>query len=180
MSIFVVYGSSRENGNAEQLTNMVLGSIPHTAVHLREQHIKPIVDARHTEAGFLKVDDDYDAIVKNMLDHDTIIFSTPLYWFGMSGEMKNFIDRWSQSLRNKEINFKTEMAQKKAYTIVVGGESARIKALPLIEQFTYIFEFMGMKYDGYLIGEAVKPGEIAQDAQAIVGAKFLNDKLQKN
>ncbi len=53
-------------------------------------------------------------ILNKVLKSDIIIFSTPLYWYSMSASLKLFIDRWTESLRDTQIdNFKEIMSQKK-------------------------------------------------------------------
>lgn len=52
-------------------------------------------------------------ILNKVLKSDIIIFSTPLYWYSMSASLKLFIDRWTESLRDTQIdNFKEIMSQK--------------------------------------------------------------------
>lgn len=178
-TMFIINGSSRENGNTDLLTNLVVKGVSTKEVHLRTKHIIPITDKRHDPDGFQAVDDDYQEIVEEMLKHDTIIFATPLYWYGMSGLMKNFVDRWSQSLRDKSLNFADTMKTKNMYVLIVGGEHARLKALPLVQQFKLIFEFVGAKFEGYIIGEGNTPGAILDDEIALNQAKTLNGKLIK-
>lgn len=178
MNILVLQGSSRDHGNTEELTNLALAGIPHTPIRLREKHIRPILDQRHEPGGFVDVEDEYDAVIEAVLAHDFLLFATPIYWYGMSGYMKNFVDRWSQSLRDKRYAFKEALGQKQAYVIVTGGDQPHIKGLPLIQQFQYIFEFVGMPFAGYIIGEGNKPGDILQDQRALSAAKLLNERLK--
>lgn len=178
MNVLVLYGSSRDNGNTEQLTQLVLEGVPHTSIRLRDKQIESIHDQRHDPDGFSSVADDYDDVTKAVLDHDVLIFATPIYWYGMSGHMKNFVDRWSQSLRDKRYNFKQSMAHKHAYVIATGGDEPRVKGLPLIQQFQYIFGFVGMPFEGYIIGEGNKPGDVLEDKRAIADAKILNGLLK--
>ncbi|MDQ0243538.1 multimeric flavodoxin WrbA [Bacillus fengqiuensis] len=178
MKILALYGSSRPNGNSEKLAETAFEGLEVTHVYLRDRNIKPIIDQRHEEGGFQPVDDDYDVTVEQVLEHDLLIFITPLYWYGMSGLMKNFVDRWSQSLRDTRYRFKEEMGKKTAYVIVTGGDNPRIKALPLIQQFQYIFDFMGMKFAGYLIGKGSQPDDILQDQQALAQAAMLSEQLR--
>lgn len=178
MSILVLQGSSREEGNTELLTRLVLEGVPHTSIRLREKNIRAICDQRHDPDGFAAVDDDYDEVIEAVLAHDVILFATPIYWYGMSGHMKNFVDRWSQTLRDKRYSFKQAMAGKQAYVIAVGGDEPRLKGLPLIQQFQYIFGFVGMTYAGYLLGEGNKPGDVLEDMQAVAQAKLLNEVLK--
>ncbi len=172
--MFVIQGSARANGNTEFLTKVLLDGITTESICLRNKKITPIVDQRHEPSGFSPVDDDFDAIIEQMLTHNDIILATPLYWYGMSGQMKTFIDRWSQALRNPALNFKQQLQTKTFHVVVVGGPGARQKALPLIQQFTLIFNFIGTNFEGYLIGEGAQPGAIAEDVLALNQAKAMN------
>ncbi|SET81198.1 hypothetical protein SAMN05421676_108151 [Salinibacillus kushneri] len=68
------------------------------------------------------------------------------------------------------------MRSKTAFVIAVGGDNPHIKGLPLIQQFQYIFEFAGVSFEGYVIGEGNKPGEIRHDKQALhLANKLLYD-----
>lgn len=143
MKVLALLGSTRENGNSEYLANKIVEGTDHTLVKLADLNIKPIVDQRHADGGFTPVDDDYEELVHQMLTHDVFVFATPLYWYGMSGPMKDFFDRWSQYLRDERFNLKEELAKKKAYVVITGGSSAKVKGLPLVQQFQYIFDFVG-------------------------------------
>ncbi|ANC79433.1 NAD(P)H-dependent oxidoreductase [Fictibacillus phosphorivorans] len=176
----VINGSSRENGNTDALTQKALDGIRYTSFYLKNYKINPIDDQRHVAGGFDKVEDDYDELISQVLQHDVLIFATPVYWYGMSGVMKNFVDRFSQSLRDEALNFKKSMSDKKAYVITVGGDHPRIKALPLIQQFQYIFDFLGTEFAGYLIGEANAPTEIFSDALSLENALTFNKALLKH
>ncbi len=174
MSIVLLQGSTRENGNTESLSKLVVEGLDYKQINLRNHYIKPILDQRHDEAGFQPVDDEYDQIIMEVLKAETIIFATPLYWYGMSGIMKNFFDRWSQSLRDSRFQFKEEMSKKKAIVIVCGGDVPRIKGLPLIQQFQYIFDFVSMPFEDYVLGKGGKPGDVFNDIEAVEKSRRLN------
>lgn len=179
MSIAVIYGSARDGGNTEALAGIALEGVAHEKIILRHKFINPIHDQRHDEGGFDYVSDDYDAVITEVLRHDTLIFVTPVYWYTISGLLKNFIDRWSQSLRDPRYDFKALLSQKKAYVILAGGDDPRVKALPLIEQLKYTFQFVGMELAGYVIGKASRPGDIQNDSKALLEAKWLNEQLKQ-
>ncbi|EHL78540.1 flavodoxin family protein [Bacillus smithii] len=181
MSIAVIYGRTRPNGNTEILTNRAIEGLEAERIYLNEYDIRPIVDGRHADEGFPKVNDDYNKVLDRILPHDILIFATPVYWYSMSGTMKNFIDRWSQTLRDPEYpDFKAKMAEKEAYVIAVGGDHPTLKALPLVQQFQHIFDFMGIAFKGYILGEGNKPGDILQDPKALSAADQLRESLKKN
>ncbi|HET7578424.1 MAG TPA: flavodoxin family protein [Bacillales bacterium] len=177
--MLVIYGSSRPNGNTEQLAKIALEGIKTEDVYLRDKNITPITDLRHAENGFSKINDDYYKIAEAMLSHDRILFVNPVYWYGMSGRMKLFIDRWSESLADPVLAFKNKMNGKKMYVLAVGGDNPKIKALPLVMQFQHTFEFVGASFEGYVIGEANRPGDILSDEDGVEKAQTLNRLLQK-
>ncbi|MRX71614.1 flavodoxin family protein [Bacillus lacus] len=171
--MFVLYGSSRENGNSEQLASIVLENVPHTAKYLRNLTVFPITDLRHDSSGFQDQHDDYDELIREFMEHDTFIFVTPLYWYGMSGSMKDFFDRWSQAMRSSNYSLKENLKGKRAFVLITGGDNPRVKALPLVQQFQYIFDFVSISFEGYVIGKANQPGDILNDDRAITEAKLL-------
>ncbi|WP_096186522.1 flavodoxin family protein [Evansella halocellulosilytica] len=178
MSIAVIYGSSREGGNTELLTKTALQGLDYEEIILRDETIIPVKDGRHEDQGFSEVDDNYDALISRMINHDILVFATPIYWFSMSGTMKTFIDRWSQTMRDeKHPEFKEKMAGKQAYVIAVGGDTPLLKGLPLIQQFQLIFQFIGTTFSGYIIGKGNRPGEVLQDQQAMAAAEGLRQTL---
>ncbi|GGB62611.1 flavodoxin family protein [Virgibacillus dakarensis] len=178
MTVAVIYGGTRECGNTEILTEQAVQNISVEKIYLKNYQISPIKDQRHTEGGFQDLNDDYNYILERILCHDILIFATPIYWFSMSGTMKLFIDRWSQTLKDpKYPYFKAAMSSKKAYVIAVGGDQPFLKGLPLIQQFQFIFNFIGMSFEGYVLGKGNKPNEIVQDREAIVAASQIQKTL---
>lgn len=178
MKIAALIGSSRRNGNTEALIQRVLKGIDADTIYLPDFDIEPIHDQRHTNHGFHPVDDDYEEVLVRVLQSDVLIFGTPLYWYGMSGQMKNFFDRWSQYMRDEQFDLKNELSKKLGYVVVIGGDQPKIKALPLIQQFHFIFDFVNMDFADYMIGEAGKPGEITSDKVAMEKASLWNESFR--
>ena len=178
MTIAVIYGGTRDKGNTEMLTEAAIKDIPVKKIYLKDFKIEPIIDQRHAKSGFEEVNDDYNDIIDLILPHDILLFATPIYWYSMSGTMKLFVDRWSQTLKDaKYPDFKEKMSSKKAYVIAVGGDQPYLKGLPLIQQFKHIFDFMGMSFEGYILGNGNKPGEILEDKKAFLEASELQKSL---
>lgn len=177
----MIYGSTRQEGNTEKLTERVIEGLDVEEIYLRDYTIQPIDDQRHAEGGFDDVDDDYNGLVERMMKHETFIFATPIYWYSMPGVMKNYFDRWSQTMRDDKFpDFRAKLGTKKAYVVAVGGDKPMIKGLPLIQQFNYIFDFMSMSFEGYVLGKASRPGDIIQDTAAFAAATHLNEKLKNS
>ncbi|AFH63421.1 flavodoxin family protein [Paenibacillus caseinilyticus] len=166
MGIAVLYGSSRRNGNTDILAARLAEGREADHLYLSDYRLQPIVDYRHEEPGPYP-DDDYHELIGRVLAADALVFATPIYWYGISGVLKTFFDRWSQSLRESRKEFLAGLAGKPAYVIAVGDDDPQVKGQPLVQQFRYIFDFTGIRLAGHVIGTANKPGDILQDAQAL-------------
>ncbi|WP_173918270.1 flavodoxin family protein [Halobacillus sp. Marseille-Q1614] len=178
MNILVIHGSTRQNGNTEALAKLSVPENETTHIYLRDSQIQPIQDARHSKEGFQDVSDDFSGIFDQILEHEVLIFATPIYWYSMTCIMKTFIDRFSQSIREEKYkDFKDRMKSKYVYVIAVGGDQPSVKGLPLIQQFEYILQFFGTTLNGYILGEANKPGEIHNDKAALHTASVLKEKM---
>jgi multimeric flavodoxin WrbA len=177
MKIMAILGSSRKKGNTEFLVDQILKGIDSTRIYLADHHLAPLVDKRHTEEGFRFGENDCDEIMRKFLESDVIIFATPLYWYGMSGQMKIFFDRWSQYLRDPRFGFREELGKKQAYVVIAGGDDPKTEALPLLQQFTLIFRYVKMDFVDYLIAKGNRPGDVKQDKAALAKAALWNQTL---
>lgn len=157
----------------------MLDGLPYNKLNLYDLNILPIEDLRHTADGFHPVDDDYTTVLEAILKSDIIVFATPIYWYTMSGTMKNVIDRFSHAIRDSRYpNVVEHLKTMKAIVVAVGGDKPRVKGLPLIQQCQYTFDFLKMDFLGYILGEARKPGTIMNDTRALQEAQFFNDQLK--
>ncbi|GKU79121.1 flavodoxin family protein [Paenibacillus sp. L3-i20] len=166
MGIAVIYGSSRRNGNSEQLADRLVEGLETDRIYLSDYNIEPHKDYRHSEKEPYP-DDDYHRVIERVLAQDILVFTTPIYWYGASGLTKTFIDRWSQSLRENKPVFLEKLSTKTAWVIGVGDDEPHLKGIPLVQQFQYIFEYTGTKFAGYILGKANKPGDILLDTVAL-------------
>ncbi len=116
MKILVLNGSpKREKSDTLHITRAFLSGMQSAApqdvtlVHVNEQHIDFCTGCFvcKKNGGVCVLEDDMQAILETMLKSDLVIFSFPLYSYGMPGAMKNVIDRmmplssWNM-VRNEE------------------------------------------------------------------------------
>jgi len=180
MKIHVFLGSTRMNGNSEQLTKQVLEGIRYKSTRLNGLAIQPIQDKRHSLEGFSIINDEYDVIINQILNSNVIIFATPIYWYSMSGQMKIVIDRLSQAIRDERYpQLGAHFKKIKSIVLATGGDDPHLKGLPMIQQFQYIFEFLGIHFKDYILAKGNKPGDIFKDSNAIQKAKNSNEWFHK-
>lgn len=53
MSIAVIYGGTRTNGNSEELTKYTIQGLEVESIFLTDYTIQPIVDGRHATEGYI-------------------------------------------------------------------------------------------------------------------------------
>jgi len=92
LSTIALFSSSRRHGNTGQLIDRIALDLDIEVVNLDALRISPY-DYEHHNRG-----DDFEPLMRRLLDHDQIIFATPIYWYAVSATMKIFLDRISDFL----------------------------------------------------------------------------------
>jgi len=93
MKYLIVQGSSRTDGNTAQIADILAKKLEADIIHLKELDIHPYsYDHEHA-------DDDFLPTMCKLVTYDVVIFATPVYWYTMSGRMKNFFDRITDCLK---------------------------------------------------------------------------------
>lgn len=176
--ITVLFGGSRPEGNTAELTQYALEGLDYNWVDITQYQLNPVRDVRHEDYFIESYEDDYKQLIDLVLESDTVIFASPVYWYSISASLKAFIDHWSETMQDKDYrDFKSVMAKKDFRLILVGGDCPKVKAKPCITQMKYSVEFLGGVLKGYIIGTAEKPGDIKKDTYALERAKEWNEEL---
>jgi len=136
-----VIGSSRRNGNTGKLIDLIAKEVNIEIIDLSLKDITPF-DYEHKN-----INDDFLPLMNHLLQHDNIIFVSPVYWFSMSAQMKTFIDRMSDFLSVEELKDKgRELRGKTGY--VVSTSISNIIDDSFIDSFTNTFSYLGLEYGG--------------------------------
>jgi len=162
--------------NSEYLATKVLDGMNYDELWLADMKIEEVKDFRFSES-WPRQKDDYYAVCKQFKHADIVVFSTPIYWYGVSSLLKTFIDRWSESLKT-DLEFVQMVKRKKILLVIVGGDNPREKSHVIIEQFKYICDFLEMDLCATVVGEANRPLEIKMDLKALNEAKKVNQMIK--
>ncbi len=141
MKLCVVIGSGRVGGNTEQLADAFIKGAEeagHEAVkiHLGKVKIGPCLGCNGCVAGGACVQkDDFPLFARAFLDCDALVLTTPLYFWGISGQLKSLIDRiYSIGEKDPKGYFKYPM--KKCAMLCTAADSDRhFWAFELVEQY---------------------------------------------
>lgn len=141
MKYIIIQGSSRSHGNSSLIAGILEEHLDADIINLCSLHIHSFsYDHKH-------MDDDFLSTFKKILDYDVIIFVTPVYWYAMSGLMKNFFDRITDCLIiEKELG--RQLRGKAMATVACGSDD--IQTDGFFEPFKLSAAYLGMAYLGSL------------------------------
>lgn len=102
MSVLFINGSPNKNGNTVRLAKKFLKDKDYQTLNL--------VDYKIYSYGQHFVDDQFDEVIEQMQQADTIVIGSPLYWHSMSGAIRNLLDRFygyvdESLLKGKDLYF---------------------------------------------------------------------------
>lgn len=141
MKTLIIQGSSRSTGNTSKIIELVRSQLPADVVDLRLKNIGAY-DYQHQNQN-----DDFLPMMKEVVKYDLIILVTPVYWYSMSGLMKNFLDRITDCLKiDKETGRK--LRGKSLAVIACGSEENVIPGF--FEPFRLSAAYLGMQFSGQL------------------------------
>ena len=165
MKILVLTGSPRKNGNSATLA---------------DSFIKGAKEAGHSverfDAAFKKVHaciacnacgmdgpcvfkDDFEFVRKHIIEADCVVFATPMYYFGISAQLKAVIDRFYAI--NGSIH-----VPKKAVLLMTYANTAASEAVPIKSHYDVLLKYLGWTDAGQVIAPGVWP------VGAIKGTKY--------
>jgi multimeric flavodoxin WrbA len=162
--VVVIIGSSRNDGDTKRLVDELRNCLDSDIVDLNDYAFS-YYDYSHNNA-----DDDYMSLMRKLIiNYDTFLFATPVYWYAMSGIMKVFFDRLTDLLDNeKELGRQLRTKKMAAITCSIGDNLGDKFWIPFIETANYL----GMKYLGSLhtITGKIDKSELTEFAH-IIGEK---------
>lgn len=143
MKTVIIQGSSRKYGNTNKIVNYLQEELDCDFIDLKSYSFSGYdYDSRNKN-------DDFLPLMREIVEYDLIIFATPIYWYSMSGLMKNFFDRITDCLKiEKETGRKL---RGKAMAMVCCG-SDKEAVLAIQNEFEMPFResaiYLGMSYKG--------------------------------
>ncbi|HPG11607.1 MAG TPA: NAD(P)H-dependent oxidoreductase [Chitinophagaceae bacterium] len=93
MNFIIIQGSARSDGNTNLIARILQEKLNAGFIDLKTKNINGY------EYGHENMDDDFMSVIREIIKYDAVIFITPVYWYAMSGLMKNFFDRITDCLK---------------------------------------------------------------------------------
>lgn len=102
LKVLALLGSPRKQGNTDLMADSVLAGAEKAGacvakIYLDDYQIRPIGEVADNSRlrDDPRKDDDYPSLLSRFLEADIVVWATPVYWFGLSAQLKCFLDRLS-------------------------------------------------------------------------------------
>lgn len=176
MNVLIVSSSPRRNGNSRLLAEAALEGATEAGhhadlVHL-DDHLRHFLrDCRECrdENGRCTIDDGYERLLRDrVVPADGILFATPIYWYGVSGQLKTFFDRMFCFIAASEPEsemFVQGVTGKRLGLLMSGEETYPGAMLALVHEIQEYARYTHCGFAGYVCGIGNKRGDVRLDPQ---------------
>ncbi len=156
MKILVITGSPRKNGNSNTLADQFIKGATeagHEVVRFDSafKEVHPCIACNKCGMnGECVFKDDFEFVRKHIIDADLVAFAAPMYYFGISAQIKAVIDRFYA------INGKIHIP-KRAVLMMTYANTAASEAKPIISHYEVLLNYLGWTDAGQIIASGVWP-----------------------
>lgn len=156
MKILIITGSPRKNGNSGTLADYFTRGAReagHEVVRFdaafREVH--PCIACNKCGMnGECVFKDDFEFVRQHIVDADMVVFATPMYYFGISAQIKAVIDRFYAI--NGSIH-----VPKKAALLMTYADNSKRKEKAITDHYEVLLDYLGWSDAGRVIAPGVWP-----------------------
>lgn len=92
--------------------------------------------------------DDFHGLIIQILEYETIVFATPIYWYTMSAQLKTFFDRLSDILMDDKKEIRRRFIGKQMAVISCGCDDELFDGFAM--PFKQTANYLGMAYLGHV------------------------------
>jgi putative NADPH-quinone reductase len=134
----IIFGSARHKSYTAFFTEHVFKNMDKQVIDLLDHYIAPYgYHAEYPET------DKFYFIIQRVLQHQTIVFATPVYWYAMSAQMKMFFDRLTDLVTTQKETGR-KLKGKSVFLLAVGADPELPPGFEV--PFKLAAEYLDMRY----------------------------------
>lgn len=155
MKITVLTGSPRRNGNSAYLAEQFIKGAQEKGdeIFRFDCAFKQVEPCRACNRcgmdGPCIIKDDFNELRPHLIESDMVVFATPMYYFGISAQMKRVIDRFYA------INGQIKGHYKKAAFLMTYADTEKKEAEPMLLHYHTLMEYLGWESVGEVVASGV-------------------------
>ena len=178
MNIIILQGSPNTDGSTALLCNEFSQGARHTGhsvecIDIARLSIAPCLGCVQCGYGARPCvqHDDMQIVRKKILDADMVVFATPLYYYGMSAQLKTVIDRFCAD------NIAIDNKQLKASLITAAWNSDSWTFEALVAHYQTLCRYLNMQDKGMVLGYGCGTPDMTKRSHAMKEAYDLGASL---
>lgn len=162
MKILVLTGSPRKGGNSSTLADNFIKGAKEAGHHVERfdaafKNVHPCIGCNKCGMnGDCIFKDDFEFVRRHITDSDVVVFATPMYYFGISAQLKAVIDRFYA------VNGKIHRP-KKAVLLMTYANTSPAEAEPIKKHYEVLLNYLGWQDAGQIIASGVWPAGAVND-----------------
>lgn len=178
MKIFVLTGSPRKNGNSNTLANHFIKGAEEAGHKVMRfdaafKSVHPCTGCNSCGMnGPCIFKDDFEFVRQHIVEADMVVFATPMYYFGISAQLKAVIDRFYAI--NGQLH-----RPKKAALLMTYADNSPEKEGAIINHYTVLLNYLGWQDMGQIIAPGVWPAGAVNKTEYPQRAYLLGKSLTK-
>lgn len=178
MKILVLTGSPRKNGNSNTLANHFIKGAEEAGHKVMRfdaafKSVHPCTGCNSCGMnGPCIFKDDFEFVRQHIVEADMVVFATPMYYFGISTQLKAVIDRFYA------INGQLHRPKKVALLMTYADNSPE-KGGAIINHYTVLLNYLGWQDMGQIIAPGVWPAGAVNKTEYPQRAYLLGKSLTK-
>ena len=178
MKVLLLNGSPRKGNSYTALETLKRGLANIEDLQISQIDTTKVTVSHCTACEYCKthskcvVNDDTNAVIDAVAEADILIFATPVYWWGISAQLKVIIDKfYSQQKRLSKA--------KKQVGLIVTGQLAEdnLQYKIISQQFQCIADFLGWDMAFCNTYSAYDADDLAKNTEAISEIEHLWEKI---
>ncbi len=156
MIVLGIYGSPRKGGNTDSLLDRALEGARSEGATIKSIYVRDLKMSGCIECGGCDktgkciIDDDMQSVYPLLEEADIIIMASPVFFYGVSSQLKALIDRaqamWSKRMLTKPPEKRRQYDSGDGYIISVGATKGKNLFLGVELSAKYFFDALDMKY----------------------------------
>ena len=178
MKIVVLEGSPNKSGSSNLLADALIRGAREAG------HTVRVIDAAHSDIppctgcihcgyeGPCAQKDDVEGIRKKILDADMLVFATPLYYYGMSAQLKTMVDRFCA------FNSSIQRKHMKSALLAVAWNSDDWTFEALEAHYQTLVRYLNLQDMGMVLGKGCGSPSMTQHSPYTQRAYELGNRLK--
>jgi multimeric flavodoxin WrbA len=134
----ILLASARKQGDTRKFVDEVFADKEYKLIDFLDFPISP-----YSYLNNYPNNDKFFSIIDELIEHNVIVFATPVYWYAMSGLMKTFFDRFTDTVTtNKHLG--RQLHGRSTFLLAVGADKELPDGFEI--PFKLTSDYLNMKY----------------------------------